>query len=291
MKEFYQPTPSELQNTNNAIEDCISLLQLKEFQGKDIPAKDILRLRLQNLQAGEKVPVVIFNCIDFSYSAKTKSYPEYTVVSETTSSICYFYQDKIADAMSTFEQFGQPELYIIVPDSELFDTRVFPFTQTIDEREQIAQKLENDLSNKLSDLSEIYGAKVILWSNFCKQNDLRSPQEYAQVAYENICNDQKALKAVKEQVKDSTKMFKNNGISEEYLAEIPISEFIERIAWYFSMYAGEGAALVDAKAIVINFEDRRVPGWFKYGAKGLLPIITPINQEEKEAYKSSKNNT
>ena len=108
-------------------------LQEFEFGKKPIPAAEELIARLQELAQGRLVPLVVFNCLDFTWKPNKSKYPQSTVFGYANTSICRYSQDEIEIIKLELETLGSPNLRIIVPDSELFDDRVFSFAQSKEE--------------------------------------------------------------------------------------------------------------------------------------------------------------
>ena len=264
-REIYRP---------DAIPFVLFNLDQLELDCKPIPARNELEMRLRELSQGRLVPLVVFNCLEFSWQPNGNRYPQSTVSGDSRSSICAFFQDEIEIVKLDLEQLGKPALKIIIPDSELFDDRVFSFAQPREERVAIAANVKDTLSESLNGLNDSE-SPVILWSDYCQEQRLPSPFEYTERNYERIKNDSQLLRKAKDQVADSKKYFEKNGLFSQYIRNIREAELLERTLWYCAMYAGEGQALSESGAIVINFEDGRVPAWFQRGANGRLPILTP----------------
>lgn len=285
-KESLQPNPNQEPKTSLIPFVLYNLGEL-EYGKKLLPAQEELAARLQELAEGRQVPLVVFNCLDFTWKPAGLKYPESIVFGDATTSICLYSQDAIEVVRLDLEVLGNPDLKIIIPDSELFDDRVFSFAQPKEEREMIAKKFKAELAEVVIDL-EKSNSPVTLWSEYCQLQGLRSPQSYTSENYERIQSDPQLQKRVREHVKDSRQYFQKNGIFSEYLAKVREEEFFDRTAWYLAMYMGEGQALSDSRAIVINLEDRRVPSNFQIGADGKLPILTPVDSAEFYRWRRSK---
>lgn len=263
-------------------------LKSQENEGKPLVARKELVTRLFELTQGRDVPIVVFNCIDFDWVNNNAKYPQSIITSDTSTSIAGYFQQDILNIMDAFENLGNPKLKIIIPDSEIFDERPFSFAQNIFQRRQIAKTIKSELPEQMPDVTRKYGNPVVLWSEYCRDNGLKTPSEYTEEANEMIKNKPKLLKKVKDQAKkDSMKYFANKGITEE----IDPEEQLQRTTWYLSMYAGEGRALQESRAIVINLEDGRVPAWFQRGADYSIPILSPVNFNEYSSWKQLQNSS
>ncbi len=250
-----------------------------EYGKKPLPAQEELAARLQELADGRIVPLVVFNCLDFTWIPAGAKYPKSIVSGDASTSICRYSQDAIEIIRLDLETLGNPNLQIVVPDSELFDDRVFSFAQPKEEREIIAATVKSELSEVLAELNRPNNP-VTLWSEYCQSQGLLSPQSYTTANYERLQRDPQLQRRVREQVRDSKRYFEKNGIFSQYLQKVREEDLFDRTTWYLAMYMGEGQALHDSGAIVINLEDRRVPTWFQRGANGELPIITPVDSAE-----------
>lgn len=257
------------------VADVEDYFKEKELGGKSIPAQEVLTKRLNELAAGRNVPVVVFNCLDFGWEQSTPGdYPLAVVRDEVFTSNATYYKEQITDTRQQLLTIGNPEITIIVPDSELFDTNVFPFKQDINERFALREAVTAKLQEVFPPDS---GISVISWSTYCETQELMAPTWYTQKNYEKIGQDPVLVKKVIKQAKDSRQHFVRGGLDPEYIASIPDDVMADMTAQYLAMYAGEGEALKDSKTIVINLEDMRVSAWYQRGADGQLPVVTPVN--------------
>lgn len=134
---------------NMEVEYVLFNLEQMERTGKELLAKDELKTRLAELAEGRKVPIPIFNCLDFSWRpSKKKEYPQSVVSCNTNLSICKFYQDDIGIVKLELEILGTLDVKVVVPDSELLDSRIFSFAQSGEERIAIAQNSRIALADK-----------------------------------------------------------------------------------------------------------------------------------------------
>ncbi len=252
-------------------------LEQMEFDRKPLAARQQLEDRLDELTEGRGIPLVIFNCLEFAWMPSEKrGYPQSVVSGDPQLSICRYNMDYIGVINLELATLGKPDLKVIIPDSELTDERVFSFAQSREERLDIALNSKTALIAELSELNSPE-SPVTLWSEYCQTQGLKSPSDFTAENYQRIQNDSKLQKKVRDQVKDSKKYFEKNNIN---LQGVNDSEIYERTSWYLAMYMGEGQALEESKAIVLNLEDGRVPAWFQRGANGLLPILNPVNPNE-----------
>lgn len=257
-------------------------LEQLEQTGKPLPAKDALEARLVELTEGREVPLVVFNCLDFSWKpALKRGYPLSVVSCNPETSICRYYQDYIGVTLLELQALGTPRLNVIIPDSELLDERVFSFAQSREERVATSLSAKSTLSSTLTELDDPEQA-VTLWTEYCIQQSLKSPFEYITENYRNIQTDPRLQKKVQDQVKDSRSYFEKSDID---LDRVNPKEIFDRTCWYVAMYMGEGQALLESRAIVLNLEDSRVAAWFQRGADSRLPILTPVNANDFYAWR------
>lgn len=262
-----------------------------EFR-KTIPARDALIGRLADLANGKTVPVVVFNCLDFDWKAASGTYPQARILADTSTSICEYFQEDLktcADELNKLSHAGAGvDVCIIVPDSELFDERVFPFAQYIDDRLEIATKVKSELSKRFERFQTSGQNPVMFWSEYCKTYGLASPRDYTAANASKLLDaatrsggseaERNLFSSVLKQKADSKKYFTNKGLGLGYIEyDIPDRDMLERVIWYCAMYMGEGQALAESNAIVVNFEDFRVAKWYNIGSSNKLPIITPVN--------------
>lgn len=264
-------------NSKEKVSEVLQYLGQRESTGKPLPASDQLTLMLNELLEGRIVPVPIFQCIDFEWmAAQTGQYPKVIAKTDLISPICGFYEEDILEVTKKLSALGTPQLLIIIPDSELYDYRAFSFAQNLQERKQMALDYQIALPKRLAKICDA-GGSVILWSEYCSSFGLASPQEYTTKNREMIKQDKTLENKIRGQAKDSRRFLINKGLDSTYIAGIPNETMEEKVGWYCAMYAGEGQALFDSKAITINLEDGRVPAWFQRGAGNSLPILSPVN--------------
>jgi hypothetical protein len=252
-----------------------SFLQQRELENKTL--SQAVTKRLEDLREGKSVPFVIFNCINFDWITNGTDYPQVIAQKDTTGSIAQYYQKDILEIMNTLQTIGNPELIIVIPDSELIDDRAFSYNQTIEDRTKIGKTIQDGLTTQLQSLLEQTNGRVVFWSNYCNEQGLPSPLSYTSQNYERIMNDPMLQKKVRDQVKDSRKYFQRMGLNAEPISQQAMDQYI---AWYLAMYAGEGEALADMQALVFMPEDGRVPAWFLRGAEKAgkeLAIIKPVD--------------
>ncbi len=111
-------------------------------------------------------------------------------------------------------------------------------------------------------------------------NRLLAPAQYTTDAAEKIDTDPFLAKKAAGQIKASERYLMQHGIKKDDIADIPKEVVAERIKWYLAMYTGEGMALAQLQALMLNFEDGRVPAWYRRGADETLPILTPANPND-----------
>lgn len=264
------------------IEGVEQYFQQKELGLKPIPAAVQFRNRLTELTQGRRVPVVLFNCLDFSWrQGSFGEYPQSVVLNDTTTANAGYYQREVVDIVELLQTLGNPAVSIIIPDSELFDERPFNHSQDLKTRQMIRDQVQIGLSERLPDLQKT-GAKIITWSEYCAQfvPDVGlKPAEFTKIEYDRIGKNLNLAKKVKEQAKDSRKHFARRGLDRDYVSAIPEAVMIDKTRWYCAMYMGEAIALSISRAIVLNLEDSRVKDWYLKGSSR-LPILTPVDPNE-----------
>lgn len=277
-----------------AINTTLAYFDNKEFK-RTIPARDVLMQRMVDLTQGQKVPLVIFNCLDFDWEPSPGAYPRAKILDDTSTSIVGYFQNSVKADIAALEKLvpndsdGGIDLCVIIPDSELFDERVFPFAQTTDERIRLAEKVKIDLSEKFNGFQTEQKSPVMFWSEYCKTYDLQFPADYTENCANQLVNagtaesqrEKDLFVSILKQQKSSKSHFMNKGMSYPYLEyDIPSQEMLSRITWYCAMYMGEGQALAESNAIVLNLEDFRVGKWYNIGSSDTLPIVTPVNPSD-----------
>lgn len=264
-------------NSKEKVGEILQYLGQRESTGKPLPAYDQLALRLNELLEGRSVPVPIFQCIDFEWiAAQIGQYPKVIAKTDLDTPICGFYEEDILEVTKRLSALGTPKLLIIIPDSELYDYRAFSFSQSLQERRQLALDYQIALPKRLTRICDA-GGSIMLWSEYCSSFGLASPQEYTTKNRKMIKQDKALENKIRGQAKDSRKFLVSQGLDPTYVTGIPNEEMEEKVGWYCAMYAGEGKALSDSGAIAINLEDGRVPAWFQRGADNLLPILSPVD--------------
>ena len=252
---------------------------LQENNNQPLVAPTQLEVRLHDLVDDRRVLVPVMNCIDFDWKPNAGSYPKSVIKETTDTSIAVFFKPKIEEFLADLRTLGEPNLSVIVPDSEIFDERVFSFAQNLPDRERITAKIETDLARRFGSVPGS-DEPVIRWSRYCEVHKLYTPTQYTTDAAQKIDNDPSLSKKVAKQIKDSERYLMQHGIRKEDIADIPKDVVAQRIKWYLAMYTGEGMALAQLQALMLNFEDGRVPAWYRRGADETLPILTPANPND-----------
>lgn len=243
-------------------------LKQTEFY-RSLSSRESLLKRLAELSIGRTVPVPIFNCFSFQWTANADSYPSCSILPDTNTAISLYYQNDIRSFRQQLTQIGNPDLMVIVPDSEALDDRLWPFSQSTDERISVITQVKDNLQTQLPDIP------VFFWSEFCNLGNLKLPSEYTTNNYNKINTNPLLLQQVKRSL-DNERRFFGTDLGFKVANKIPESMLYEKYLWYCAMYAGEGQALRQTDALVLNFEEITVPRWFQIGAKNELAITTPI---------------
>lgn len=254
------------ENIPNIIKAYKSLEQMEFF--KSAFNQEALINILIRLANGESVPIPIFNCLSLSWDKKGKKYPSVTISSDDIISIARFNRKNIRLVQNILYTIGNPEFYIVIPDSEIFDERVWAFSQSAEERTQIAINLRISMQIAFPNIPIIY------WSDYCKKYQLKNPNTYTEENYLRIKSNPALMTIVMKSLND-TRAYLAGYIGEKSAFEISQEELLEKTLWYFAMYAGEGQALADSQGLSLNFEEGNVPKWFQIGACEKLAIISP----------------
>lgn len=273
------------------IEEVEQYFQQKELGLKPIPAAVQFRNRLTELTQGRMVPVVLFNCLDFSWRQSSfGEYPQSVVLNDTATANVGYYQREVVDIIGQLQTLGNPAVSVIIPDSELFDERPFNHSQDLQTRQMIRNQVQIGLSARLPDLQKL-GAKIMTWSEYCALFVplTLTPEDLTKMEYDRIGKNPDLAKKVKEQAKDSRKHFIRSGLDPEYIKAIPEEEMFDKTRWYCAMYMGEGTALAISQAVVINLEDSRVKTWY-LRASSRLPILTPVNPNNYYGWRNETKN-
>lgn len=250
-----------------------------EFNNQRLVAPQQLEARLNQLVDGRRVPIPIMNCIDFDWQPSPGEYPKSIIKPDVDTSIAVYFKPKTEEILTDLRALGDPNPSVIVPDSEIFDTRVFSFKQTLEERQSIANNIEACLAERLGELPGSSNP-VIRWSRYCEVNGLALPTEYTTRAADKIDKSPDLTKKATKQIKDSERYLMQHGIQKADIVDIPQAEVATRIKWYLAMYTGEGITLAQQEALMLNFEDGRVPAWYRRGADDQLPILTQASPNE-----------
>jgi hypothetical protein len=286
-KHDVKPVFDVTQEQQTTVNSVVRYFEGKEQGGKPIPGKDIFIKRLESIAAGEKVPIVIFNCISFTYYPDQEGlYPAATPVVAGASSIVDFYRNDLAELVREVKKLGEPDVQVVVPDSE-FDKRVLNIPLSDEKLRKMATELKRDLADRLQGLP----VNVSLLTEYTHNYGLPSPSTYTEKNYSRI-KESGSIK--RKHVNAERQYFSRNAIVSGYLQGISDEAISERLMWYYGMYAGEGEALRDSGAIVLNLEDdSRVTTWLQRGASqnfkattaASLPILTPVTTREFVEYK------
>lgn len=224
--------------------------------------------RLAEMSVGRPVPMPVFNCFSFNWAPQKNSHPICTIYSNIDTAISLYYQSRLNEVASLLAQVGQADISLIVPDSEALDERLWPFNQNQGQRISMVEETKSNLSKRSA-------YPVFTWNEFCQLYNLDSPENYTLNNYQRITVSEELTDIVKQSLPKEREYFANY-LGKNQAQAIPEDILLEKILWYRSMYAGEGQALAQAGAMVLNFEEATVPRWFQIGANNQLAIITPV---------------
>jgi hypothetical protein len=282
--------PTTLENKNSNIFDVLTHFDKKEklSSNKPIPARDVFIQRLKELQEGKPIDIICFNCIDFRFQPNGTKYPQAFPSDDTRTVLAECYIEELDATLNQLQTLGNPNVAIIIPDSELLDENVFNFGQKINKRLEIRDQIQSSLEKKFSKKD----AKVSLWSEFLKNTGLPSPSNYTERSLPLVMG--KYQNKLHKMYAETKAYLKSKGLSQNQINQINPVEMTVKNAWYLAMYAGEGAAMKDLNAIVLNFEnDGKVTTWYQRGAMGseykteVLPIITPADTKKFKPWKET----
>src|SRR3989344_7935420 len=82
--------------TIKPITGVLSYLDTQEFS-RTIPARDTLYQRLIDLTEGKTLPLVVFNCLDFTWEEDPGRYPKATILDDTSTSIANYFENILED--------------------------------------------------------------------------------------------------------------------------------------------------------------------------------------------------
>lgn len=255
--------------------------------------EQLLRDSLLNFANGIPTDFLIWNCIGFRWFAKPNGeFPSCTINNNLDASITVYFQERIKETMEILSSLGNPAVTVLIPSNEAFDARVWEYQQSEEEREDIINDAVSGLSERLSalELPATTSLSVKRWDDFLKDRGAsRAPVEYSLEGENRLKNlPQFSKKILPEGIRSGRSYLAKNGID-----TITDEALAKRQPQYYGVYAGEGVAFEELKKngnniIVINFEEMRVPKMAYLGAKEDLPIVSPVTNDEREAFYRSE---
>lgn len=242
---------------------------------------------LDKFSKGKPTDFIIWNCLNFEWKQEPQGgYPPCRISNNLETSIALYFLPRFKQVAEQFSAIGNPAITLMVPSSEATYESMWSYLQPKTEREQIVDNAVSELNLKLqeTEFPDSVTIRAMRWDEYLKSRGItKEPEEYSKEGEQRIWESSDVDRITREAV--------NNGI--EYFGRFGIEVNPEKIApkriRYYGMYEGEGAAMADVRqngfgVIVINFEELRVSKMALRGAKGKLPIITPVTDEEMTAY-------
>lgn len=251
-------------------------------------SEQLLAESLTKFSRGESTDFLIWNCIGFKwFGSPDGQFPTCNITNNLDVAISLYFRNKVQEMAETLATIGDPNITILVPSNEAFDERAWQYRQPYDEREKIINDAVEGLRNGYEDvlLPPNATVNVMRWDDFIQSRGVeRDLQEYSSEGERRVRESDNFNKIVREAIKSGRSYFGQNGIG-----NVSDEAFAERQPRYYGVYAGEGVAFEELQQkgrniVVINFEEMRVPQMAYLGARGNLPVITPITEKEMVGY-------
>lgn len=242
---------------------------------------------LDKFSKGKPTDFIVWNCLDFEWEQEPQGdYPPCRISNNLETSIALYSLPRLKQVIEQLSAIGNPTIIPMIPSSEATYESMWSYLQSRGEREQVVDTAVSGLNQKLqeTEFTDSVRIEVKRWDEYLKSRGVtKEPEEYSKEGEQRIWESSDIDRVTNEAV--------NNGI--EYFGRFGIEVNPDKIApkriRYYGMYEGEGNAMTDVRkngigVIVINFEELRVSKMALRGAKGKLPIITPVTDEEMNAY-------
>lgn len=250
--------------------------------------QDLLYDRLSRFSSGMPTDFLIWNCIKFNWVDKSNgSYPGVILGNNLNASRTLYYKDRIREVTQRLSILGNPNITVLVPTNEAFDTRTWDFLQTYEEREKIISESVDGLRIELETLPlpQNAGISVQRWDEYLQsRNVLKLPEMYSIEGAALLSQRNNYEKMMKKATTAGIQLFKNENIA------VSAESVRAQRALYYGIYAGEGIAFEEMQQqgrniVIINLEEMRPPTRAYEGANENLCIITPIKNPDRKISK------
>lgn len=251
-------------------------------------SEQLLAESLAKFSRGEPTDFLIWNCIGFKwFGSSDGKFPTCNITNNLDAAISLFFKSKVQEVAESLSTIGDPNITILVPSNEAFDERVWQYRQPYNEREKIINDAVDGLRTGYVDvqLPPNVTVNVMRWDDFLQlHNADRNPQEYSAEGEARVRGSENYDRIVRRAIKSGRSYFGQNGIS-----NLSDETLTERQPRYYGVYAGEGVAFNELQQkgrniVVINFEEMTPPQMAYLGARGNVPVITPITEKEMLGY-------
>ncbi|MCL5675702.1 MAG: hypothetical protein M1120_01080 [Patescibacteria group bacterium] len=257
--------------------DTLRYFEVNEFNRRPIPDRPTLLNKLVNLARGFPELFLVYNCFRFQWEERGKKYPAAKIDPRIELTPVFYHGKTIKETAKVLSQLGPAIIALVVPDSEAKDSRLWEFAQTEEERKLLIKKVRQNLDLFWEDITRYNGidSLVMTWSELCLSFGLPEPQVYTTTAYDKIKQNAELISEIESVcIPEDDSYLISYGINPGVIKR---REKLERVLWYYSMYYGEGMALSDMDACVINIEDFRVTDWLQKGANDKLVVVSPTS--------------
>lgn len=242
---------------------------------------------LEEFSQGKPTDFIVWNCIGFDWEQNPlNGYPPCRLNDNLDVSIVDYFLPRLREAAEHLSSIGNPTIIPMVPSTEATYESMWTYKQSREEREGIVLSAVNGLKRKLepSQFPDNVTVEPMRWDEYLKtRNIAKNPLEYAVEGEQRLKEAPDFWRIQAEAIQNGVEYFNQNGI------KVDTTLIAEKRIRYYGMYEGEGAAMTDIResgrnVIVINLEEFRVSKMALRGAKGKLPIVTPISEEEMTLY-------
>lgn len=248
--------------------------------------------KLIKFAQGEPTDFIIWNCIGFKWIKDEKGgYPFCDITDNLKVAISLYFKDKITEIAEMLSAVGNPNISILLPSNEAFDTKVFKYNQTPEVRNGVLTNAVNGLNEEFSKITLPPNARIqaVRWDDFLEgRNASKTAEQYTEEGEIKLRASSKFSKIADEALKSSQAYFAGYGIT-----GISPTEQLARQIRYYGIYVGEGIAKKELQEkgrniIVFNFEEMRVGQLEFLGADGELAVITAITPDQMTNYYQDK---
>ncbi|RJQ24833.1 hypothetical protein C4577_06845 [Candidatus Parcubacteria bacterium] len=243
---------------------------------------------LVKLSQGKPVDFLIWNCIGFKWFKNQRGeMPTCSINNNLDAAITLYFSQRIQEIAEVLSSIGNPNITILIPSNEAFDSRVWKYLQSQEEREWIINSTATFLKAKFNSLMLPSNASIdfLRWDEYLnKNNATKKPQEYSKDGETAVKSSPNINKIKREGLKSGKTYFAQNGIT-----NIENDVLEERELKYYGVYAGEGVFFEEMQMrgngiVIVNFEEMRCCQMAYLGSQGNLTIVTPIKNNEMRRY-------